>query len=354
MDSVRIGHKFHKFTVVEQLAATRWRCQCECGNFRDLYQHKFNLQSCGCSSKHKSAVKVGNVYHSINYGEYVITEYIHASSVKVKFLATGYEYETTTTTILAGHTRDNSVPRVSPNLRSNLDKFLARAKEVHGDRYNYSMTEYITSNAQMDIICKLHGAFRQSSSSHLGGSGCHQCAAIATRKGHTIRQETVIERFRAKHGDRYDYSNVVYTKAKNVVSIICREHGEFLQIAQHHQAGSGCPSCTVGRGGFRTTEAGYLYVLLSDEITKVGITNQTAAKRAREVSTSASRKFEVLKIFPMDGYAAQQLETKILRQLAKEYFRPVVKFEGSSECFIDVDRPKLIRDIEKEITDYGK
>ena len=45
------------------------------------------------------------------------------------------------------------------------------------------------------------------------------------------------------HGDKYDYSQVVYVKNSIKVNIICKEHGIFSQIPQNHLRGSGCPEC---------------------------------------------------------------------------------------------------------------
>jgi len=63
----------------------------------------------------------------------------------------------------------------------------------------------------------------------------------------------VIELFKEKHGDRYDYSKFIYPKRKELKGIvICKEHGEFLTSKQHHLKGSGCPECAgVPRGGFK-------------------------------------------------------------------------------------------------------
>ncbi len=36
------------------------------------------------------------------------------------------------------------------------------------------------------------------------------------------------------HGDKYDYSQSIYTGAKNKVAIVCRKHGIFYQIAGNH------------------------------------------------------------------------------------------------------------------------
>lgn len=52
-----------------------------------------------------------------------------------------------------------------------------------------------------------------------------------------------IERARAKHGDRYDYSKVQYIEGKYPVEIICKEHGSFWQAAIDHSSGKGCRKC---------------------------------------------------------------------------------------------------------------
>ena len=45
------------------------------------------------------------------------------------------------------------------------------------------------------------------------------------------------------HGDRYDYSKVIYKNANTKVTIICPEHGAFEQTPSHHYNGQGCPKC---------------------------------------------------------------------------------------------------------------
>lgn len=53
-----------------------------------------------------------------------------------------------------------------------------------------------------------------------------------------------IEKAKAVHGDRYDYSLVEYKKNSINVIIICKEHGEFRQLPNNHIKGSGCRKCS--------------------------------------------------------------------------------------------------------------
>lgn len=59
-----------------------------------------------------------------------------------------------------------------------------------------------------------------------------------------LSQEEVITRFVARHGDRYDYSEVKFIDCKTPVKVKCREHGYFFTLVHSHTNGSvGCPYC---------------------------------------------------------------------------------------------------------------
>lgn len=49
------------------------------------------------------------------------------------------------------------------------------------------------------------------------------------------------------HGSVYDYSRVEYKNAHVKVCIICKEHGEFWQVANNHVVGYGCPVCGINK-----------------------------------------------------------------------------------------------------------
>lgn len=131
-----------------------------------------------------------------------------------------------------------------------LDEFVNRAHEIHGDKYDYSQVEYVNQRTKVKIICPVHGLFEQRPSTHLRGSGCPRCAHEAMR-GHAYRgpghmtTEEFIERARAVHGDKYDYSKAVYVNQKTPATIICPKHGEFQQNPYLHYTGSGCPRCAA-------------------------------------------------------------------------------------------------------------
>ena len=118
------------------------------------------------------------------------------------------------------------------------EEFIARAKAVHGDKYDYSKVEYVDSKTKVCIICPEHGEFWQKPKNHLSGYGCPICSG--RKKMRTI---DFIKRAKQVHGDKYDYSKTEYKGNTEKISIICPEHGEFWQRSGNHLRGVGCPKC---------------------------------------------------------------------------------------------------------------
>lgn len=61
----------------------------------------------------------------------------------------------------------------------------------------------------------------------------------------------LVERARAIHGNKYDYTNFVYINYKTKSSITCPKHGEFTQSPRDHLRGCGCPKCAIEKNANR-------------------------------------------------------------------------------------------------------
>ena len=127
------------------------------------------------------------------------------------------------------------------------EKFIEKAKKVHGDKYNYSKVDYIDSITKVCIICPIHGEFWQTPQGHIRGNSCPKCAN--KKRGDTFRnnKEDFIEKANTIHGNKYSYENVEYINAETKVEIICKEHGAFSMTPMNHLLGQGCPKCS-GKG----------------------------------------------------------------------------------------------------------
>lgn len=122
-------------------------------------------------------------------------------------------------------------------------EFIAKAKTVHGDKYDYSKVEYINAHTKVCIICSIHGDFWQTPNTHLRGRGCPLCGVVSTHSKQRKSREDFIASAIALYGAKYDYSLTDYKSAVDKVCIICPTHGEFWQTPDAHLHNHGCPKC---------------------------------------------------------------------------------------------------------------
>ena len=126
------------------------------------------------------------------------------------------------------------------NQKEFIDKSIIR----HHNYYDYSKVNYINNKSKVEIICPEHGSFSKIALNHLRGSGCVKCLYERVSKDYKSNTKDFIQKSILIHGDKYDYSLVNYTMAKNKVEIICKKHGVFTQRASDHLSGRGCLKCS--------------------------------------------------------------------------------------------------------------
>lgn len=209
--------------------------------------------------------------------------------------------------------------------------FITRAREIHGDRYDYSMVICVNARTPVMIICPEHGMFEQRPYLHLKGQCCPQCAIE--------RQKLTIDEFIACtkeiHGDRYDYSMVIYVNAHTPVMIICPEHGMFEQTPNNHRAMKhGCPKCA--QTGFNPSKPGTLYVLADDKqcptLLKIGITNNLK-QRLRQLRHTTPHPVVKITMYTFShGGDAYKLEQEV-HKFFHELNAGMNGFNGATEWF---------------------
>ena len=125
------------------------------------------------------------------------------------------------------------------------EEFIEKAKEIHGDKYDYSKVEYINNKTPVTIICSKHGEFQQTPNGHLQGKGCSKCHEENRKFYKLLNKEEFILKARQIHGWKYDYSKVEYKGSQKKVCIICPKHGEFWQTPANHLRYKGCKRCNA-------------------------------------------------------------------------------------------------------------
>ena len=139
-----------------------------------------------------------------------------------------------------GHLNGKGCPKCGGTALMTKEEWIASARNVHGDKYDYSKVEYVNARKKVCIICPEHGEFWQTPGNHTKGKGCPKCYG-----NYNPTKEEWIASARNVHGDKYDYSKVEYVSCETKVCIICPEHGEFWQQANSHLRGHGCSKCNL-------------------------------------------------------------------------------------------------------------
>lgn len=140
-------------------------------------------------------------------------------------------------------TNQSGCPSCAGMRRTTLEDFLTRARAAHGGKYDYSQVQYAGVDAPVTIICPEHGPFQQIAYDHTKGRGCIPCGLTKCADGNRRSLDEFIRRARAFHGDRFDYSRSVYVNSTTPIEITCPEHGSFWQVPQDHITRYGCVAC---------------------------------------------------------------------------------------------------------------
>ena len=136
--------------------------------------------------------------------------------------------------------------KISEKVRIPFDEFVRRSNIIHRSKYNYFEHSYTIILNKTQIECPEHGIFSQRPSDHLyQKSGCSKCSNITNASKRKLGINSFIQKSRKLHGDKYDYSKVVYKSNHEKITISCPIHGDFKQEPQNHMNGSGCLKCSL-------------------------------------------------------------------------------------------------------------
>ena len=114
------------------------------------------------------------------------------------------------------------------------ESFIAEAKEIYGDRYDYSKVDYKNREHRVTIVCPVHGDFQVYAREHLDGKGCPKC-----EKG-----EKILLKLKEKFGDKFGLDEFIYESSTAPVTLVCPTHGAFSRLPhQILNSSLGCPEC---------------------------------------------------------------------------------------------------------------
>lgn len=229
-------------------------------------------------------------------------------------------------------------------------------KEVHGDKYDYSLVDYKTMHTKVKITCSTHGEFEQTPNAHIRQQqNCPKCGQIKMSESQRDTTESFILKAKEMYGNRYDYSLVEYgNTAHDKVRIICKEHGVFEMCPNNHLSQkSNCQICSQVSGKRKLLKGDTLgwgkqdwirkckgkvpklYILKcwSEEevFTKIGITSKPI-KRRFAPRMSMPYQYEIVKLITGEAGYIYDLENILLRASKNLKYIPKIDFAGKTEC----------------------
>lgn len=80
------------------------------------------------------------------------------------------------------HLDGRGCPICNGGSKRTTEMFIVKAKEIHGDKYDYSKVEYKTKDDKVEIICPTHGSFWQKAHDHISGCGCSKCRSFRNQE----------------------------------------------------------------------------------------------------------------------------------------------------------------------------
>lgn len=158
--------------------------------------------------------------------------------------------------------------------RLTTKEFIKRAKEIHGDKYDYSKVDYVNNRTKVCIICPKHGEFWQCPKQHFRGQGCPECGKFAKRehkkikpRGKLYTNEEFISILKNIYGNKYDYSKVDYHGIHKPVTLICQKHGEFTKTGNALiNKKSGCSKCNLEKRNKNSSLGRELFVKRANDV----------------------------------------------------------------------------------------
>ena len=125
---------------------------------------------------------------------------------------------------------------VANSHRYTKEQYIALAKKVHGDKYDYSLVDYIDAHTNVKIICKEHGVFEQAFTYHVNErQGCPICALSKQ----SSKWEQDLSQFIVSHGFKIETSYRKWWGQKEIdIFIPALKLGFELNGAYYHNTSS--------------------------------------------------------------------------------------------------------------------
>ena len=242
----------------------------------------------------------------------------------------------------------SNCPKCQGVYQHSTQSFIEKSKEVHGDLYDYREAIYVKAHSHVKILCKDHGMFLQSPTSHFSGAGCPECSREAASDLYMCTKEDFIKKAEMVHGG-WDYSRAIYSGSHTHMAMVCPEGHKVRQTPTKHLTG-GCRVCSdLNSQGFlnktildRDPElsqkpATFYHIQLThkdseETFQKVGISTNPKERFSAYGPYKVTKTLSIVTGVLEDMLDLEQLTLGEIKESKLRYI-PKEKFGGYTECF---------------------
>ena len=239
---------------------------------------------------------------------------------------------------------------------NNREIFIEENKRIFGDITDFSLVGDISKDTKIDLVCTIHNhSFNLSVTARLNGQKCTKCAEENYSRIRTKTTEQYVTEARKIHGDSCDYTDTIYIKATENITVKCNKHNIYFSTnPDNHIRGGKCRKCLSeniskalkgkeGTCGY--TRTGYInqangrearvYLIKcfneNEEFYKIGKTFLELTTRFKKSNLCYNYE-EVHSIYGEAGYV-YDLEIELQKKYKDYKYKPKNYFAGYTECF---------------------
>ena len=239
-------------------AKTKLKIQCK--YCKTIYEQlpRYHLNGIGCKCQKTidiiASYKFINKAKEIHNDKFDYTQIIYINSktkITIKCNTCKIIFEQQPYSHLKGYGCNNCSIN---NRKLTTQCFINKAKEIHNDKYNYDLTNYLSTNEIVNIKCNsCNKIFEQIAGLHLSGSGGCLCnyyeeLRLKYEKEFYIKAKKI-------HNNKYIYDLVEYFNTNTKIKIICKKCKKiFEQSPNKHLQGKGCSYCNFSKGELKCEE----------------------------------------------------------------------------------------------------
>lgn len=141
------------------------------------------------------------------------------------------------------HIKGNGCSKCSGNVRNDREYFIQKSKEIHKEKYDYSLVEYINNCTKVIILCPIHGEFKQQPNNHISGQGCKECKKMKISLSNTNDKNEIYDKLKKIHKN-LEIDITSYANNRSFLNCRCKFHGNFIKSYQSLLKGGGCIKCS--------------------------------------------------------------------------------------------------------------